>query len=422
MLSIFVLFFLVFICIFLLRQYPYSKWIKFSLLAFFNLLVLECFCYGYFIYLINKGDSFFLIGNQWLLDRLIKSNLVDFLYLNPDRHNNFYQIDRDLGYTIGKNKTDFVYHTNAQGIRADRNYPLIPSKDVLRMAVFGDSFVFCDWEPNKYTWPSYLERSVGNLEVMNFGVSGYGLGQSYARYLKDGLRFHPDIIFFNYIKLGNRDRISAQDIFSGRLNIRQSSLYRIHYEIKGNVLVSKVITPFDLFDPVFRQKYIYEPYNIDFSHLFWSNKIFSVSNLGLFLKDIFLRKEFADLGDETEYSNTHVTAKLLNNLLSVAEQNGSMVIFFVDIEFKDLEPEIQNVLLRHSKDVIFVNSRRALDAHFKARGVIDKKTLLNKSGHYNARGNLYYAEVIASILKGRIWGRDGRQFRFDELRNAFVRM
>ena len=146
--------------------------------------------------MIYQGSCFFLIGNQKVLDSLIKARLLYAIYFVQGKEYVINQVDNTLGYTIGQNKSTGAYKSNQQGFRGDREYTLFPSKDVLRMAAFGDSFVFCDGEKNEDSWPAILEKSVGNFEVLNFGVPGYGFGQSYLRFLKDGLKFNPDIIFF----------------------------------------------------------------------------------------------------------------------------------------------------------------------------------------------------------------------------------
>ena len=50
-----------------------------------------------------------------------------------------YPHDPLLGWTAKPGGSAHLYHANAQGIRADREYALLPPAGVLRIAAFGDS-------------------------------------------------------------------------------------------------------------------------------------------------------------------------------------------------------------------------------------------------------------------------------------------
>ena len=51
-----------------------------------------------------------------------------------------------------------------------------------------------------------MEQSHAKLEVLNFGVPGYGLDQAYLRFKKDGLRLNAHIVFIGFM---------SGDIFRG---------------------------------------------------------------------------------------------------------------------------------------------------------------------------------------------------------------
>ncbi len=86
----------------------------------------------------------------------------------------------------------FHVSINAQGLRATREYAPRPPAGTRRVAVFGDSFVFGEEVDDDETLPAWLERSLGGSEVLNFGVHGYGLGQTALRLIEDVLTFRPD--------------------------------------------------------------------------------------------------------------------------------------------------------------------------------------------------------------------------------------
>lgn len=63
-----------------------------------------------------------------------------------------------------------------------------------RIAVFGDSCVFGDEVDDDQTLPAHLARRLEGVEVLNFGVNGYGLGQCVLRMEDEAFDPRPDHI------------------------------------------------------------------------------------------------------------------------------------------------------------------------------------------------------------------------------------
>jgi hypothetical protein len=112
----------------------------------------------------------------------------------------YYQHDPMLGWSIKQNGSgDNLYRANSAGIRADREYRLIPPQDILRIASFGDSFTHCDDVVNQHTWQTFLAEILPNTEVMNFGVASYGLDQAFLRFERDGKKYQPHIVMIGFM-------------------------------------------------------------------------------------------------------------------------------------------------------------------------------------------------------------------------------
>ncbi len=106
-----------------------------------------------------------------------------------DRHT----FDPYLGWVLEKD--DALYTgVGAQGIRNNRIYSAKPEEDVKRIVVMGDSFAYGSEVALEDTWTQLLENDSLNTEVLNFGVSAYGLDQSYLRYVSEAKNFHPDTV------------------------------------------------------------------------------------------------------------------------------------------------------------------------------------------------------------------------------------
>jgi hypothetical protein len=105
--------------------------------------------------------------------------------------------DPDLGWSLRPGAVSergaVTYRSNSQGLRAERDYALEPPPGVVRVAAFGDSFTHGSDVDFAATWTHRLERLHPRLEVLNFGVIGYGTGQALLRYRRDGVPFRPHV-------------------------------------------------------------------------------------------------------------------------------------------------------------------------------------------------------------------------------------
>jgi hypothetical protein len=74
------------------------------------------------------------------------------------------------------------WKANNHGARASRDIEPqnLPGKH--RVFVFGDSYAHASRVPNDETWSEFLAAEDDRLEIWNFGVDGYGMGQSYLRF------------------------------------------------------------------------------------------------------------------------------------------------------------------------------------------------------------------------------------------------
>jgi hypothetical protein len=95
------------------------------------------------------------------------------------------------------------YRYNAAGIRSPpKTYNLQPANGALRIALFGDSFTHGDDVPFADTWGAKLEVKLNEMgvlaEVINFGVSAYGMDQAFLRWQTLGRSYSPHIVLFGF--------------------------------------------------------------------------------------------------------------------------------------------------------------------------------------------------------------------------------
>ena len=111
----------------------------------------------------------------------------------------YFVFSPSLGWTIKRYGNVGLYRANSAGMRGRREYALNPPPDRIRVAAFGDSFTHCDTVGDHQTWPALMERADPRLEVVNFGVSAYGLDQAYLRYLETGRKYRPRVVLIGYM-------------------------------------------------------------------------------------------------------------------------------------------------------------------------------------------------------------------------------
>lgn len=99
--------------------------------------------------------------------------------------------DKDLGWAIRPNGESSRYTATSHGFRGPKNWATTSSipEGKVRVSVHGDSFTHGTGVQLQDTWADQLQQLRTNLEVLNFGVPGYGTDQAFLRFLRDGRRF-----------------------------------------------------------------------------------------------------------------------------------------------------------------------------------------------------------------------------------------
>lgn len=103
-------------------------------------------------------------------------------------------IDPELGWKYRAAWRDQTTVHNLAGLRGEREYQLHPPAGTLRVAAFGDSFVYGNETLWTESWPALMEHADPALEVLNYGVGAYGVDQAYIRFLREGRSFAPSIV------------------------------------------------------------------------------------------------------------------------------------------------------------------------------------------------------------------------------------
>jgi hypothetical protein len=101
--------------------------------------------------------------------------------------------DPDLGWLRR------ISDINAAGMRDDLEYPLEPTPGILRISAFGDSFTYGSDVPLGENWTKRISAMQPSIEILNYGLGAYGLDQAYLRYLREGTKYRPHVVFIGYM-------------------------------------------------------------------------------------------------------------------------------------------------------------------------------------------------------------------------------
>jgi hypothetical protein len=135
-------------------------------------------------------------------------------------------IDSVLGWRYKAGHVDSTNQTNEQGVRSRRIYAPKPPPGVLRIAAFGDSFIYGNEVANDQCWATVVEGLDPRLEVLNYGVGGYGVDQAYLRFRLEGDRLAPRVVVMGFVP-GNIGR--AVNVYRRFLSNRELPLAKPRY-------------------------------------------------------------------------------------------------------------------------------------------------------------------------------------------------
>ena len=113
-------------------------------------------------------------------------------------------------------RTPHPYHHNNFAARQHRNFNEADLASAINIGVFGDSFVENNRMPVQYSFTEPLDYLLNqrrqSFNVLNFGVNGYGPGQSFLRYEHFRYAEHLDHVFFVYYD-NDLENLSATELF-----------------------------------------------------------------------------------------------------------------------------------------------------------------------------------------------------------------
>lgn len=338
-----------------------------------------------------------------------------------DNQAGYFSFDSELGWSITPSIDNPWLGSNSIGIRATHEYSLKPDSKVLRIAAFGDSFTHGNDVKNTDTWTERLEQFGTHFEVMNFGVSGYGVDQAFLRYCRDGTQFHPNRVFIGYMSENILRHVNTFRGFLSGYSTDALAKPRFLWQFNQLVLKSNPMPTKSDYEKLLKNERAMIPQlgleDYYYNHRYHENKFDFLPSVRLSVVAWQLLTEKKGASEEPFIDNRYnknseaykVTLELLKMFALKVKTNGSKptVLIF---------PDIWDLLLHFDgKQVTYVDLKKDLrDAGVEFIDLIEafsknvSKTKLKPNDyfthpfyHYNELGNLIVAKYLHSQIKAQ---------------------
>ena len=329
--------------------------------------------------------------------------------------------DPDLGWAPSPNSQspDGMYQYDNSGIRSDvANYSIAPQRGVLRIALFGDSFTHGSEVPFESTWGYYLEKYLNeagvDAEVLNFGVSAYGIDQAFLRWKKDGRRFSPDLVIFGFQAENVKRNLSLfRDFYHSRTGVIFTKPRFVLNSDQLKLINVPTIPPEDLREVIANfdtskladDEYYYDP--SDYADRIWrKSKLFSLIENRL---ERFVAKQNAAQTEKSFYQLDQEGGRLALTIVNEfgADVEASDAKFMIlhmpkrrqiitlskggELEYSDL---LEELVRRH----VVIDPADELLKEFEASSI---ESMFMEGGHPTDKASQIIAHKITKILSGQ---------------------
>ena len=276
--------------------------------------------------------------------------------------------------------------------------------------VYGDSFTYGYWEPQK-AWASILSELV-KCRVRNFGVGGFGSDQAYIKFLNN--KNHSEIVFLNHLSENIIRNVNQYRNFIYPSDVYKFKPRFILQDNKLNLISIPKITEQNISDFLLNpHKYLNHEYFIPngpsgvqywkFPYTLNVFKSFNHWQIKQKIKRVDAKySKFYNLNHPSEA--IQITYRILIDFYQTSKLKGLKPIITVFPTCRDLMYYSKNKQVPY-KNLIDMLEKENLNYIDFSNVLIEKskkdfdKYYEECSGHYNSQGELIIAETIYKYLK-----------------------
>ena len=368
-------------------------------------------------------------GSLWIITEKDEYPTFESKKINKFFKNSF---NKDLGWSrkpfskgienLHNKKTKFYMDKN--GARKS-NFSKNRNK---KIAVFGDSFVFCRYVNDNQTWPEKISKKV-NSQIMNFGVGNYGFDQALLKYKQTKLPSSIKLVIIGVVP-ETLARVHSEwkyfyehgNImgFKPKFYLKKKKLYLKKNSIKDEKSfknINIIIENAKKKDIFYRKKFLKLkftfPYLISSLH-FFPFKIFLLAK-AFYLKIVQVKKDKANIElfkkiyrfninfNNSLYKNknyTNLFNKLIKEFKKQAYRRNHLPLIIIFPQKYDLENFTKGInnYIKYFKS--FDNTVPILDLTTKISSLNYSKLYFEDKygGHLNNLGNRIVSKIILNFI------------------------
>jgi hypothetical protein len=320
-------------------------------------------------------------------------------------------LDDELGWVYASGSANEGYTMSGQALRGRREYTPKPAPGVLRVAAFGDSFVFGAEVKDDDVWSFQAEQLEPRLEVLNYGIGGYGNDQALLLYRRRGQELAPHVVVLGFPEVDLPRNVNRYRRF---LDSRDLPLFKPRFLVDEQGELVLLPNPFPgeagsravLAEP--RRALEAGEHDANFEPLEWRNPLYDRSGLARLFCTVAtrawrsrLRPDRLYLGHEMnpESEAFRVLVAIVRTFAREVEAAGDRFLFVIfavrDEDIWGGSRRAYAPLLEALSGVAIVDLADALAADPS----VTPANLREASGHYSPAANRVAARALVSALR-----------------------
>ncbi len=323
--------------------------------------------------------------------------------------------DPDLGWRYRNSIRSTGCNKNLLGMRGRTDSPTRSSSHSVRVAAFGDSFVYGSEVDAHESWPCQLESLETGIEMLNFAVGGYGTDQAYLMYDKYGKQSNPHIILIGFTAVQVARNVNVYRRF---LSTKEIMFVKPRFVLSPDGNIELLRSPIQLEAEYW--KYYEQPELITelgthdywYTPLIYRNPLYDYSMtvrifsqlLTVLDRKILTRKRIVENGRLNSKSEAfEITTKILRLFYEKVRESGSVpiIILFPDADALGLEGGGRIAVYEGVVEYLRNERLEFLDLAVAFREPVTRDIHFMSGGHYSGYANGLVAKEIAAYLRGR---------------------
>jgi hypothetical protein len=304
-----------------------------------------------------------------------------------------------LGWSVGRNRRseNGLYASSLEGIRsreAGTRFTDGPAKR--RIAIVGDSFTFGVEVSYEDTWGYKLEQELGSdFQVLNFGVDGYGIDQTYLRYSRDVRPWHPDVVIFSLIDDDFRRTMGVYGFLTFTTSLpfpKPRFVMRDHRLVPINIPLPR---PENIFATHTIRELPFVEYDGSFRDIDWEWHVFFHAYSVRLLLSRYPRWT-AQAPDVSDDAKSSVNGELLRMFMRLAREEGTtpLVVVFPSRTYFEMEPKSRTL---GALQILRANGIPYIDMTGCASAVDETARFLVR--HYSPTANAAIARCMMEFVR-----------------------